>query len=237
MARKGKNLFELLQMRATGGVPSPGPRAIPGAGEVVAVLRERFDGWWRRLSGRDRARGPARLSAIWVAAGAFGCLGAGFVFGRVTGSGSAEGDLRTRPRAESPAEFPDLPVTPAAAAGWRPPDLTQDKEVETLSSFFFVVQAYPDSARARGHASRVAYHLRQHGVESARIQSWERTDKTRVWLVLVYVCEAREDRAAQQAEEVLTKLHAVPALDIEPGLAEKTRALNLSKLSKRVEGR
>ena len=96
-------------------------------------------------------------------------------------------------------------------------------EVKTLSQTFFAVLAYPvpDPKRTnelRQRASQLAYYLRQHGLETARIQGMDGVNGgPPSWAVLVYV----PDRAQQ--ETYLERLKAVEPPVFEPAFADRLK--------------
>jgi hypothetical protein len=235
MARKGRDLFELLQVRARGDQPPP-RRA---ARDPADALRAAGD-WLRGLLPQSRGRSPARRRragrggvpaappALRWAALALGCAGAGFALGRWTAdpADAAEPvDLRSRIGADSPQEFPPRP---GPSAG----DLSAQEEVKTLSQFFLPVLHYPDSERTR--ASRLAHHLRQHNVTEARIKHWPSTTPgVSVWAVFAYVVAPTDAAAVGAAPELLQRLKAVPIPDFEPRLRDALAGLSTNNLCKR----
>ena len=139
MARRGKDLFELLQLRARGDAPAPRRRQPSPTAESVGAMwrwvadlvpkkpkRARGKPAKRSLSrgsiGRGAtSRGPAggpgvSMSGLLLAAALLGCLAAGFGLGRVT-SGASDGPALRKPeQAERPRVFPPAEDLAGAAA-------------------------------------------------------------------------------------------------------------------------
>ncbi|MEM7204265.1 MAG: hypothetical protein AAF628_28660 [Planctomycetota bacterium] len=236
MARKGRDLFELLQLRARGGVPEPRASVSSGA-DLLGDLRAQVSDWFsssfrprskRSRGGRGRKRASrsrsssAGFGSALLAGLAFACLAVGFLLGRLTAGGDPRNELRM-PAATPPTVFPQSPTS--GPGGLRP-----DQEVATLSSFFFILEVYPQPQRAK--ASQLAAWLRQNGVEEARIRSHSTKTGKDVWIVLVYVIEEATEEALSGAETVLEQLRALPAPPFEPEFPQVVQKLSVAKLMK-----
>jgi hypothetical protein len=184
--------------------------------------KKRKGGWFARSK-----KAPSRdwtMRGSWATTLALACLAGGFLLGRGTGSAQAAQDLTIKtPKAppvqkpQSPEHLPNLDSVVKGA-----PDLSPQDEVKTLSQSFFVVLTYPipEQKRAnepRQRAGELAYYLRQHGLDTARIKMMDLTSGLPSWAVLVYVPE----KAQQQNYHDLLK--AVPPPDFEPTFADRLK--------------
>ena len=241
LARRGRDLFELLEARRAITGTKPGKkrrRRSSSSGwadrfrvvlSAILALGERRPR--RRISGGMRHPG-IKLSGAWLTAMLVMALGLGFLLGRgMSGVQAAEQKLvlpaTNGPAAERPGLLPGMD-TPRNSA----PDLSLQKEVETLSKYFYVVLPYPDSERDR--ASQLAYYLRQHGFEDyARIKLFPSSrEGFFLWAVLVYVPDPA------QGPGLVQQLKTVPPPDFEPRFAQRVAgSMDLTKLTAENEGR
>lgn len=214
MARKGKDLFELLQVRQRmlehGGAPRGRVRrtASPLAA-ATGWLRQAVEDVGERLGrglGRRRHKGGRGFSGLALLAVVLASFTAGILVGKLLVAGGApERDLRAAGRPATHAGV-DRPQWLPPPSSFEPPDLSREKEVETLSDYLYLVLDFPAAERAR--ASRLAYHLRRHGLETARIHLFPtREEGVHRWATIVFVPEW------SRREEVLARLKAVPAPD------------------------
>jgi hypothetical protein len=217
-----KDLFELLQVRHRTGGQRPARKA---AADPLAGVRTWFQGVFRRTPGPARARtAPAprllALSGLGLALMLLGTLVTGFLLGRGL---APDPDLRQlnapeKPAAEKPAWVP--------TGTWQgAPDLSAEKEVETLSQTFFVTLHFGDRERSR--ASRLAYYLRQQGLASARIKLVPMEAPyvgQHRWVTLVYADE-------ENAGTVRGALDKIDPPEFEPTFASrKQKGFDLQKL-------
>lgn len=209
MGRKGKDLFQLLQLRERGNLPAP--KKAPKTRATSAGGGE-GDGLWARVKaavpsvpagGRGAGKGGRKgssgrgaggaagaafqLSGPALAGVAFGCLVVGFLAGRWL--------------APAP-EAPDLSVgslrTPSeqglgdAGRNWGP-----EREEEELSNRVFALVSF--SASDRHLAAELAVQLREAGFPGARIRRIESSASGGVnWITLVYT-----DDVPGEATEIL----------------------------------
>lgn len=214
MAKKGRDLFELLEQRQRGDSPRK-PRA-KGAGlaEPVARLGSRLlnllpgrppslEILSRRDSKSPRGGGiSATLAALMVVAAAAG----GYWWGSA-GSGVEASTGNPGPQAQMPGVLPGLDPRERAAG---PLEIRND--ADGPSDFFFAVLTYAADERER--AKSLASYLNDYGLEFARIKLLDTRSGPR-WATLVYVPTPAD------AAVVRGKLKAVPPPDFEPDFAER----------------
>ena len=112
MAKKSKDLFELLQMRARGGSapaprrPQPQREPVDLVGSVVGSVRQMLgrdpDPKSKRGKGKGKAKAKAAppalpqvsMPGLLLAGVVLACLALGFVLGRATAGAGGGGDLR-----------------------------------------------------------------------------------------------------------------------------------------------
>ncbi len=255
MAKKGKDLFELLrarQGRSVGRSPRPAPRqkAPPS---LLSQIAETMRNWgWRALeamkltkkaggkvarsrptgksqTGKNRQTGKDRKGVREVSASPV-------VSGlQLTRMGLAAivlvclgaGFLAGSWLAPTDAagSGEGLMVRRPSLGSWVLTPEERQEEVKTLSKYFFVLLQFPGSERDR--ASRLARFLRNQGIETARIHNFtvEKTRQSR-WVVLVYVPQQTKDSAEREAPAVLEKLKAVSLPTFEPGFAKRLAELS-----------
>ena len=242
MTKRGRDLFELLELRQRGGQPRKRPSSsrgsdfadrarqwVDGAAATFDRLRSRKAKPSQRKKKADKPQRqrkqrpskesqPAMVSipGLWLAAMLLVALGSGFLVGRGTASAaSIEGQEELRagvPRTE--LKEPSLLEDRTSRVGSS--DLGLQKDVETLSPFFYVVLNYPESEGNK--ATQLAEYLRTHGLDTARIRTFpSSTSGLPLWVVVVYVAD-REDQDGYRE-----RLLSVPPPQFERRLAPRLR--------------
>lgn len=215
MARKGRDLFEILRERSGGGSRAPtegggGRKAVPaGTGKVGEMSRGVVD-WMKRKVGVEPEPAPrptAAQSGLVLAAVAAIALLLGFVVGRATsGASSDSGGLRLDDSGQPKASVPGW-VTEGDAVGRNPSEVS--RQISTLG---WPLLRYP--ALDRQKAADVAVWLRRSGLTETRIRTVKHRDSGEFWtFVITYT---QEDRVATD----LARLQALEAPDFAPELAE-----------------
>ncbi len=233
MAKKGKDLFELLQARAKGGLPAPKKAPPPQLPSVVEQVGQRLKVWFgggaagaaeggkarrgRGAKAGSRAAPAAGLSGVGLAGVVLTALVLGFGLGRWTaGTTPPTEELRSSaPQPRTPQGFPEAPPGPLSTA----------EETATLSNFFYPVLGY----RQAEQASKLVGHLRQNGCPTARYRHVERNEGS-FWLVLVYVQAEDAAAANEAAPHYLERLRTVPVPDFEPKLTTAIENTTLRQL-------
>ena len=237
MSKRGRDLFELLEMRQSGGSSSRGRKRKRRPRDTERGRRA--GAWFSALVGslgsgaggkpgkstksRKTARpsksgkrkepksGPAPLSipGTWLVALLLLALGGGFLLGRTTAGAKGSDELRT---GNKTAKLMPGRLTPKGGSS----DLGLQNEVETLSQYCYLMLVYRDSQRAQ--ASQMAEYLRDHGLETARIRpgSNKKTGSP-IWVVVVYVL----DKDRSYVDEI--KAVPPPAFDTEKFVARQAR--------------
>lgn len=222
MAKKSKDLFQLLQKRRSKGsfkiAPEPETRE---PFDPIGVVAD----WFRGLTtGTPRKRRPKKkpaLSAGQRAAGilvsgptlaglTFGCLVVGFLLGQGLGS-RAPDDLSVGVERLQPGWVP-----PAAESGI----LSPVEQIRPLGTSFYLLGAYStgstgdDQQAARQKAEILATYLRAQGLDRTRIYKYYAADGDTIWVTLYYTNGPEVDQQA------LDQLRDVAAPVFEPRWTE-----------------
>ena len=192
MAKKTKDLFQLLQKRRAKGSFKITPE--PEAREPVDLLGSLGDWFSGLFQGyRGGRRRPAKKRASYRAVGilvsgptlvglAFGSLVIGFLLGQGLGS-DAPDDLRTTGTERLPPEW----LNPATEPGV----LAPNQQLQILGKHVYLLADYPigrDARESQAKAERLATYLRARGLERTRIyRHWSDPAKDNgTWLTLYY---------------------------------------------------
>lgn len=241
MRKRGRDLFELLELRQRGTPPRPRQSSSSGA-EFATRAKAWFEGAVAsvrsRRPGQSKRKGKAKtkprqqkkkadsappgtlpISGMWLAVMLLVALGAGFMLGRGTQLAAWSGGQETL-RTSAPTPQPQQPGLLAELTSRRgSTDIGLQDDVETLSPYFYVVLNYPKSKGDR--ATQLAQHLRQNGLERARIRLFPRgTDGQPLWSVVVYVPEQAKQA---ERESVVDLIRNVPPPAFEPQFAPRLR--------------
>ena len=247
MTKRGRDLFELLELRKHG-TPARPQKSAPRAPEFVRRAGSWFDGLvaslGRRLPGGGKRKpvtqlktkskpkpkpkakkakqkkAPAatiQISVPWLAAMLVVAVGAGFMLGRGSDL-AAWTDRQEQLRVSAPKpELREPRLLGERSARQGSTDLGLQADVETLSPYFYVVLNYPESEGDR--ATQLAEHLRGHGLEQARIRYFPKgSDGRPLWSVVVYV---PEQASQAEREGVVELLRTVPAPAFERQLSPR----------------
>lgn len=214
MARKTKDLFQLLEKRRSKGSFKIKPDPDPG--EPVDVLGA-VGGWFGGLLGRNphkrrrtARKGPARANGFLISGPAlcgmaFSSLVVGFLLGQAFGS-SGPNELRA---ARVPPEWLSGESSPG--------ELAPDAQIAVLGEFAYPLGQYPvgaDEQASREQAERLASYLRTQGLGRTRIFKLYHGEGLRTWLTLYYT----EGNAVEQA--VIDRLNRIAPPPFEPGWAQ-----------------
>lgn len=241
MRKRGRDLFELLELRQRGTPPRKRQSSSRGsefATRTKAWVEGAVASLRRRMPGQSKPKGKAKakprqqkkkaggappgtlpISGMWLAVMLLVALVAGFMLGRGTQLISSSGGQETL-RTSVPIPQPQQPGLLAERTSRRgSTDIGLENDVETLSPYFYVVLNYPKSKGDR--ATQLAQHLRQHGLEKARIRYFPRgTDGQPLWSVVVYVPEQAKQA---ERESVVDLIRSVPPPTFEPQFASRLR--------------
>ena len=222
MAKKSKDLFQLLQKRRSKGsfkiAPEPDTRE---PFDPIGVVAD----WFRGLTiGSPRKRRPKKkpaptagqraagilVSGPTLAGLSFGCLVVGFLLGQGLGS-EAPDDLNAGAQRLEPEWVP-----PAAETGI----LSPAEQIRSLGTNFYLLGAYPtgstgsDQQAARQKAENLATYLRAQGLARTRIYKYYADDGDSLWVTLYYTDGPGVDQKA------LDQLRAVATPVFEPRWTE-----------------
>lgn len=209
MTKRGRDLFELLEMRLDGGASPrsrrqkkrPSERRQLRIGAWLSSLlrsrgRQRSASKPRRRKSAERTRLPLSVSGTWLAVLLLLALGGGFLLGRMTAGVAGPDELRTSKKVEKLEPGP-LP------AGRGSSDLGLQEEVATLSGHLLLVWKYPGDQRDQ--ASALGEHLRAYGIDTARLRLATSTKTSEnLWAVVVYVLDK------DAADDYIERIKAVP---------------------------
>ena len=223
MARKTKDLFQLLQKRRSKGSfkidPGPDPREpvdlFGSVGRWLSNLLGRSPRGSRRPA-KGRGTGGARIliSGPTLTGVAFGCLVVGFLLGQQLGASGPE-ELQTSGVGRvRPGWLPEA----TTEAGILPEHL----QYEQLSEHVYLLGDYPvggDPLASRAAADRLATHLRARGLERTRIYKLRKDDGVNTWLTLYYT------RGPGIEQNVLDRINSLEAPGFEPRWPEFLRRL------------
>ncbi|MCA8941272.1 MAG: hypothetical protein KDB80_01825, partial [Planctomycetes bacterium] len=156
MAKKNRDLFEIL-----------GSRASSGAGRIAQRVQEIVSppsSSAKKARKRGGKAQPNPVSGFVVAAVAFGCLVTGFAVGRWTGPSEVQDELNASNRREAPTttERAGFGVEPGRFGGSAA--LSDEKLAESLSQFYYVLLPFPIPDGPQGEAT--AYE------NAARLARW-----------------------------------------------------------------
>ena len=220
MARRGRDLFELLRDRSGAGARASTksvrgtsrPRAAKARGDRRGGLFARLGESARALVGSEPAAAKAAAAArppvapavtapggLGVVAVVLAALLLGFLVGRWTASPVGPDRAELRRSAGNPGERPGALVS---GLGTPAPALSAAAEEETLSNLGFFLLQCP--ARDRARAASAAAWFRDQGLERTRIRTVKSGDGEQWYLVICYTT----------AQDEAGDLRALRALDL-----------------------